>query len=260
MGVVDHAKNLHSTAVDRLHSRRVVFHHVPKCGGTSVGRALRKRYLLSEATVDPESSFRAYQAFTGSADRESLLVDILDFREQMLLYLMYQDVRCVSAHVRFSDVAYARFKDRYRFITILREPISRFISHYHWNSRMTDDHGHFDLPFEEFLETGRALRYGAMYVEYFSGLPKEADIRSQEAVDAAVENLGKFDVIGYLDNLQAFQAAIKDVLSVRIRIGHENRLRKNEQTGSTVMTPAIRARVKEICAPDTEIWQRVRGA
>ena len=62
MGILDRAKSLRAEAVERLLPQKFVFHHVPKCGGTSVGRALRKRYLLSQATVTPESSFRKTSA------------------------------------------------------------------------------------------------------------------------------------------------------------------------------------------------------
>jgi hypothetical protein len=70
MGRIDRLKALQPRVLDRLTPQRVVFHHVPKCGGTSVGRALRKRYLLSQATVTPEASFRAFEAFTGRSDAD----------------------------------------------------------------------------------------------------------------------------------------------------------------------------------------------
>lgn len=259
LALIDQFKRLRSVAAERLHPQRVVFHHVPKCGGTSVGRALRKRYLLSQATVQPEASFRALEAFTGSKDREALLVDVLDLREQMLLYHMFEDVHCISAHVRFSLAAHEQFASKYRFITILREPVSRFLSHYNWSYGKPHAHARIEEPILEFLETKRAKRLGATYVEFFCGLPKSADIRAPDAVEAAVRNIGKFDVVGRLDNLPDFESDIEEMLGMRLRVGHENRAIRRTDTSKVLEDHDLRAAVLEICAPDIAVWNRVIG-
>lgn len=257
--IVTNLERFHSRTVEYLHPVRVVFHHVPKCGGTSVGRALRLRYLLSQETILPEASFRAFAAFSNPPDHEQALVDVLDLREQMLLYLLFQDVRCISAHVRFSNVAYRMFHDRYRFITILRDPVSRFLSHYRWNLRNPADHAHLNVPFEEFLEGPRAQRLGAMYVEYFGGLPIDADIRSEDAIRLAIQNLRNFDVVGRLDRLDEFRAQIKEKLGVRLKIGHENENRSGKLGELSDLAPRMREKLMEICAPDVAVWNSVSG-
>ena len=253
-------KRLKVGLLDRIAPQPVVFHHVPKCGGTSVGVALRQRYILSQATVTPESSFRAFEAFTGRTDREQMLIDVLDLREQLLLYWLYEDVRCVSLHVRFSEVAYDQFHDRYKFITILREPISRFISHYFWSHGKPYSHARIDEDLKSFLDTRRARRLGATYVEYYAGLPKEADITSQEAINAAITNLSRFDVVGRLDDLATFEAALKHELAVRIKVGHENKMRQSIRHNKKVVTPEMRVRIEALCAPDLAVWENATGA
>ena len=254
--VVDLAKHFRQGVADRLLQQRFVFHHVPKCGGTSIGRAFRKRYLLSQATVSPESSFRAYEAFTQREDRERLLVDVLDLREQMLLYHLFSDIRCISAHVRFSEVAYARFGGRYKFVTILREPVRRFVSHFNWSHGRPGAHAEITADFDEFLETERAMRMGAIYCEYFSGLPKDADLRSEAAIHRARTNLERFDVVGRLEDLGAFTKAIRANLGFRVHIGHEN---KDPTRGAGVSVDQLScaqvAKVEALCAPDLAIWE-----
>lgn len=254
--VVDLAKHVQQSIFDRFLPQRFVFHHVPKCGGTSVGRAFRKRYLVSQTTVSPENSFRAYEAFTQCDDRERLLVDVLDLREQMLLYHLFSDVRCVSAHVRFSEVAYARFGDRYKFVTVLREPVGRFVSHFNWSHGRRGAHAEITAEFDEFLESDRAKRMGAIYCEYFSGLPKDADLLSEVAIGRARENLARFDVVGRLNDLGTFSKAVRDNLGFRIHIGHEN---KDPKSGTGVgvkqLSPAQLAKVEALCAPDLAIWK-----
>ncbi|MEY1556947.1 sulfotransferase family 2 domain-containing protein [Yoonia sp. R2331] len=260
MGIVDTAKRQLKALQDRTIPQRVVFHHVPKCGGTSAGRALRKRYLLSQATVKPEESFRAFEMFTGRTDREAMLVDVLDLREQMMLYLMAEDVRCVSLHVRFSKTAHDHFADRYKFVTLLREPVARFISHYNWSYQRDGAFGRIDEPLEAFLDTPRARQMGATYGEYFSAQPVGSDFASDASVAAAVANLKKMDVVGRLDDLPGFEAQLRGALGVRIKLGHENRKGAARPAHDTTITPELRARIATLCAPDISIWKSVTGA
>ncbi len=257
MSFIDNLKSAKQRLKDTTLPHRVVFHHVPKCGGTSVARVLRKRYLLSQATVLPEESFRAFEAFTGRSDREQMLVDVLDLREQMLLYLLFQDVHCVSLHVRFSEIAFREFSDKYKFITILREPISRFISHYFWSHGHPGAHGRIEEELEEFVETDRARRLGATYSEFYCGLPKEHDTASEPAISAAIENLAKFSVVGRLDRLEEFQDALAGELGSRFRIGHENKMRQPTSEKSRIVTPELRQKIEQLCQPDLAIWNAV---
>lgn len=259
MGAVDRVRALKRVVEDRLLPQRFVYHHIPKCGGTSVGRALRKRYLLSQATVTPEESFRAFEAFTGRSDREAMLVDVLDLREQMLLYHMFHDVRGISLHVRFSEIAWDRFGDRYKFLTILRDPVKRFVSHYYWSHGKAHAHARIDEDFASFLDTGRARRIGATYVEYLCGLPKDVPTDSDTAIAAAIANFRKFAVIGDLGNLPAFEADLKRELGASIRIGHENKGRQSGSAYPELDDPKLRARIEALCAPDIAVWQAFRS-
>jgi hypothetical protein len=257
---IGRVRQLNQAFLDRFASQRFVFHHVPKCGGTSVARALRRRYLTSQATVKPEPSYRAFAAFNGRADTEQMLVDVEDLRKQMMLYLLYDDVRCVSLHVPFSSVAHREFADRYKFITILREPVSRFISHYNWSSRRPGSHAYISEDFDTFLNTERASRLGAEYIEMFSDFPIGADLRAQEAISAAIANLRKFDVVGRLDDLSAFSDSLKRELGIRVRIGHENKAHKTKDLiAGSALTDDQRNAVQNICAPDTKVWQAIFG-
>ncbi|WP_417208497.1 hypothetical protein [Antarctobacter sp.] len=254
-GMVSRARGLRARLLDIAVPQRFVFHHVPKCGGTSVARALRKRCILSQATVHPEASFRAFEAFTGRHDRDAMLVDVLDLREQMLLYLMYTDTRCIAAHVGFSETAFARFAGHYKFVTVLREPVARFLSHFAWSHGRHGAHAMIAEPFDAFLETPRAARMGASYVEYFSGLPDRHDLRSAAAIDRAVKGLHRFDVVGRLDDLARFRTDLKREIGLRPRIGHENRAR-GPRAGlrPADLTPEQLDRVRALCTPDLAVW------
>lgn len=172
----------------------------------------------------------------------------------MLLYDLFEDVHCISAHVRFSVPAHDRFRDKYKFVTILRDPVARFLSNYTWSYGKADAHARIEEPFREFLRTDRAARFGATYVEFFCGLPKSADITSSEAIEAAIANLAKFDVVGRLDDLAGFEAQIEQALGIRLRVGHENRATRSSGASDALSDPELRAEVTALCAPDLAVW------
>ncbi|MGJ3230763.1 MAG: sulfotransferase family 2 domain-containing protein [Oceanicaulis sp.] len=257
MSAVDMLKAAHAALVTRTAPTPVVFHHVPKCGGTSVGRALRSRYLLSQATVTPEESFQAFERYTGRTDREAMLVDVIALRQQMMLYHLLHGVRCVSAHVPYASAMRDVSSLDYRFITILREPVERFISHYFWSHGKLGAHGRIEETLEAFLDTPRARRLGAAYVEFFCGDPMRDDLHAPEAIENAVANLRQFDVVGRLDDLPAFERHLKGALGVRVRIGRENRARDPGRSGRAEIAPELRARIETLCAPDLAVWRAV---
>ncbi len=250
MSAIDLVQRAVGAGRRRAHPNRVVFHHVPKCGGTSVGRAFRKRFLLSQATVLPEATFRAEQTLDPAADAETLLVRAEALRERMFLYQLAAGVDCVSAHVRFSEPAWAAYRDRAKFVTVLRDPVARFVSHYRWSHGRPDGHAHIPEDFEPFLETPAAHRLGAFYVYFFSGLPADADMTTDAALARAKANIDRFDVVGFLDRLEDFEAAIRREVGVRIRIGHENRA----SAARPATDDALARRVEELTAPDRALF------
>jgi Sulfotransferase family len=256
--MIGRARQLNQALLNQFSPQRVVFHHVPKCGGTSVGRALRMRYLSSQATVKPEASFQAFKAFSGRTDTDQMMLDVNDLRKQMLLYLMYDDVRCISTHVPFSHVAHTEFKGSYKFITLLRDPVSRFLSHYNWNRSRPGSHGHVSEDFDTFLASRRAGMMGTEFVEIFADMPTDTDLKSSEAIDRAVHHLKQFDIVGRLDDLDGFVRDIRQTLGLRVRIGHRNKTSKFDNVVSRAsLNQAQLAQVQAICAPDIEVWKRV---
>ncbi len=247
-------KSLHQWAIDRVCGQRIVFHHIPKCGGTSIARALRRAYLPSQAAVKPEQIIRAHQAWqrghVTSSGRPS------DLTEMMLLYLLYCDVRCVAAHIPFSDIGFEIFSDRYAFVTMLRDPVERFISNYYWNTTRPAGDRRIEQPLEEFLETEAAVRLGSTYVRYFCGMPGRAQFTTRD-VDTAIANLRRISFVGFLDEVGEFTAAVYRLAGRRPKIGKENVLNTDARREAILAGP-LRKKVLAACAADREIWDAVQ--
>jgi hypothetical protein len=126
--VMPSLKEIRNRVNDIVCGNRVVFHHLPKCGGTSVRRTLRLSYPLSYAGFGSNPTYRAMEALHPDRDETWIRNATLDFREKQLLCFLFDDVRCIAGHVPFCETAYDLFKERYNFITTLREPVSLIIS------------------------------------------------------------------------------------------------------------------------------------
>lgn len=258
MSAVSWFRGAQTALVEKTLPKRVVFHHVPKCGGTSFARALRRRYILSQAGIRAEQSFWAANLNAdGSDDQHTKLLRADGFRVNMMAYHLENGVRCVAAHVPFSPNLHDRFAPDCAFVTLLRDPVDRFLSHYRWSFGRPNAHGAITEPFDQFLDSPRAAWLGATICTYFAGFtPDQQTLNAPETIGAAVANLNKLDVVGRIEDLGAFQQQVQGALSVKLRIGHENRGKSGVGKGAD-LTDAQMAKVRQLCAPDLAIWDQL---
>jgi hypothetical protein len=245
--------------IESISGQRVVFHHIPKCGGTSIGKALRRRYPLSSARLPVAPAFQAIrlQHPNSSSVEQNLLVD--DFFHFRLLKLLYEDIRCVVGHVRFSNVAYKQFGDSYKFATTLREPIALMLSQFEFQRAIRSDLWKKEYDLERYLDSEEAYRMGSVMPYFLSGLPTSADPRSSESVDLAKENLTKFAVVGFVEDMAGFERRMNDALSVRLRIGHANKSSSGGRKENLGLSQQLYRKLEQISEANVEVYNFARA-
>jgi hypothetical protein len=252
-------KRLESRISDLVCGNPVVFHHVPKCGGTSVTRALMFRYPTSFVSMKAAMPlYNALETLHPGETAEQVAVRSDELRERLLLLHLYRGVRCIWGHVRYSPTAHRVFADKYRFITTLREPVSLYISTLFWNTSARHERWKIDEDIEAFLETDRAKVFGTLYAAFFAGLPPEADPADRASVEAAKSNLRAFSVVGLVEDMAGFERQLRAALNVRLRIGRHNVARVSSSERSRAVTPTVRRKIEELCAVNTEIYDFAR--
>jgi hypothetical protein len=254
----DRLKGSYQWCVRRLMGRGIVYFHVPKCAGRSLNRALRLRYLLSEVGLDSGAS-REGARVTAEADGDAALRIATDrFREAFLVYQLHAGIRCIVGHFRFSEAALSQFGDRYSFVTLLREPVSRYLSHYYYSARV-GDYSAVSGSLEEYLDTFEGRRGGSIYSEFFSGLPMGSDFASAESVALAKEHLCRLSLVGFVDDIQPFARSLSRLLGVRIRVGWENRAGISTTDRKREVSPETMTLIEERCRPDIEVYEFARS-
>ena len=252
-------KRYYAKLINTTSGHRVVFHHMAKCGGTSVSYALRRRYFLSYAGFTSEPIYRAMETFHPDATQMELIDHVRMFRQQLLLQHLFSDIRCISGHVHFSEAAYDLFNHQYAFITTLRDPVDLLLSSYRYDREQTNQRWQTNLTLEAYLETERASFFGLGFAHFYSGIPITPEPDQSALVDRAKSNLQKFALIGFTDDMPAFARRLRKLLGVRLSIGHENRTRTGRASSSDSVAPHIRRRIEAISEANLEIYEYARN-
>lgn len=224
-----------------------------------MSRALRRRYMLSYAGFLSGQIYRTMEALHPAATDLEIVHRVRTFRQQLLIQHLFSGIHCISGHVQFSDVAYEYFKKRYAFITTLRDPVDLMISSYHYDTKQADQRWRTDLTLEEYLDTERAILFGRGFAHFYGDLPVFPEPNPSELVDRAKKNLGKFALIGFTDDMPAFERGLRKLLGVRLSIGHENRSEGRRASTADPAAPHIRRKIEAISGPNLEIYEYARA-
>lgn len=233
---------------------KIAFIHIPKCGGSSVNHAIRRSFGLSEYYFKKNR----FELESGSSLRASSIAkdDLMGYREKLLLYyLSSHNCRYISGHFDYAQSAFDEFKDMWSFITILREPVSKWFSQYFYNRNKNFGTFQIESTLDEYIESDEGIALGGDYVRKFSGL-RGTDIHtSHDAVDRAISNLDNFALVGILEHLDRFVHDFETLFNVHLFItkGNISPVVKSKQ--KQLITDAHRKRVQEICQPDMLVYQ-----
>ncbi len=139
-------------------------------------------------------------------------------------------------------------------MTVLRDPEARWFSNYFYNRyKTTSTHFRINESLEAFLDTDRARQGGNLYARFLS-----FGTNTKNPVAHALRHLSHFHIVGVLEHLPLLLADCQQTLGVRLKPSVRNTSPRSKEDQSAEITPAIRARVQELCQPDIEIYTEVK--
>jgi hypothetical protein len=246
----------------RRRLENIFFLHVPKCGGVSLDEALHSEYLTLDLRKDNQAIKLNSVASTEvvcmtEGTRYPFDTDddfpILQTREKLLLYFMsLKRVRLITGHFTFSETAYRHFGSRFQFITMLRDPVQRFISTYFYRRYSRHE---LDSDLESYLQTHFARSQGYQIVKFIGGANCKGDYSSPEAIARAQENLHKFALVGSLNHKEDFFQKFECRFGVRLRMEHRNASPVSASHVKSAISDDMMETIRDMCRPDIELYQ-----
>jgi hypothetical protein len=256
-------KRLLSAERDRVAAgaHRICFAHVPKCAGTSVtwtirrqAFGLREQALLKDFTYDLGAGLKAAE-FAGRS--------IWTFAPELLAYhLASKRFKFAAGHMHCPPKLVDMFADRWSFITVLRNPVDRFLSAYAYDTFKKSDHFKNTLDIEEYLTDENGLWNGVMFLFYFSDLMYEDnpfDCDHGKYAEQAIENLKRFRLVGSIEKFDAWTAGFREQFGATLKVERRNASPRSEAAERIRADEGLMRRIRRICEPDIEVYRRVLG-
>tara|TARA_R110002050_G_scaffold224120_4_gene360087 strand:- start:761 stop:1534 length:774 start_codon:yes stop_codon:yes gene_type:complete len=233
--------------------RKVFYCHVPKCAGTSISDQVRLElcsgYRVNTFHLKLWSTKKASQA---------LNQDLATMRKSLLAYnLALPENYFGSGHINCPPQITHFFADEWDFITIMRNPVDRWISEYVYNTYKGSDWLKNELPLEEYIESDVGLSTGMSYVNYFSSksclIENDIDFYASEAID----NLKTFKVVGAVENLDKWSKMFFSVYGKNITVPSRNATPNRELVDKIRSSQELMRKIESICEVDTYIYNEL---
>ncbi|MEL7014014.1 MAG: hypothetical protein AAFO72_12125, partial [Pseudomonadota bacterium] len=173
-----------------------------------------------------------------------------DTREGHLLQHMAWDTMLIHGHVLWSEKAWSHFGDRYKYVTLMREPVARMMS----NFAMAQRSGRVTGDLDSYLSSPMARKHAQVYLRYLCGRNDIAPNDVPDALELAKSRLAQFALIGFLDQTETFISAYRDMFGVKLRLP-----RLNAAKGDRPVPDATKlAQIDALCAPDIALYDAAR--
>ena len=240
-----------------LTKHRIFFFHIAKCGGTSIGQAIESAYKpwrndgsRTVFRLDEDAARFAEEHARGTGT---------DVRRDLLNYaLSLPTARCAIGHFHFSTPAFERYAETWRFVTVLRNPVERWLSHYSYNRDVSSRFGIKASP-EEFVETEAAAAFGRAFIDEVTGDIEKGGLSLGKLTEIALARYDRFALVGCIEDTAGFARRFHEFFGHHLDIKRLNITQPTKRVTAEALGTDLLKRIERLCEPDLHVYERLLG-
>jgi predicted RNA binding protein YcfA (HicA-like mRNA interferase family) len=227
------------------HPRKILFDHLPKCGGSTLTAYLEEHYpRASIYSIDGLNPVESVMQFKGL------------HRQDRYGYSLIAG-HLANELIDFADPACLK-------VTILRDPVERIVSHYFYARNDSRHYLHSiihssKMSLDCYVGSDISDELRNWYTTHFSGLPLDvAEQKPEESIEKAAKVLLKhYDVVGFLDNFSLFIDSLRRQANLACEYDG-NRVNVGERRPCVESVPQSSIeRIKQVNFLDIALYERV---
>lgn len=246
--IASHLKREFVCHLSATRHRKILFDHLPKCGGSTLNAYLEAHYPKRRIfSIDGSNPAEVVGQFKGLPKRKRHAYSLIKGHLANELF-DYVDPACLK-------------------ITVLRDPVERIISHYFFakknrNHYLYSSIHNSEMNLEDYASSNLSGELRNWYTTHFSGLPLDVvEGKPEESIAKASEVLLKrYNIVGFLDSFPLFIENLRK----QAKLGYEY---NNNRVNVTQNRPIIQSipkstieKIEQINYLDIALYRRVREA
>lgn len=227
--------------------QRVLFDHLPKCAGTTIGMYLLLHYpqqlVFRTNGADPSESIKQFQSLSQGARYRYHL--IIGHGANELLDYIHPDTIT---------------------LTVLRDPVDRIISHYFYVKQKKEHYLHdwvvsSDVQLEEYVAAEHSTELRNWYTTHFTGLSiEEAEREPEESIRRAAQVIStRYRMIGFQDDLPGLMSRLRDVARLHRPFDNKVRYETSKRIGLQEVPEKVRKAISEVNFLDVKLYALLRA-
>lgn len=215
---------------------KLIFTHIPKCAGNSISEGILATGMFPKVeyyyAASAEQAVHEIHWQVSSREHQE---HTLRYQQFLIQYFMREGADFIYGHLPFSPLAKNFFPD-YHWITCLREPVSRFISHLvylatRYRKDYANRYGLTDGPLllREIVENifndpdhrDKAVNVTALQI---GGLGYKVKPDIDNVLSNAIESLKHFSLIGFTEEIDRFFDQLESLIGAPLKRSHGNKV------------------------------------